>query len=452
MLYTTITYQNIQSYRTIAESIDIALSVGGEQGLLLLQNELDPWSTAIDEINAGLRTCYDLIYSGRRHEAIDWHYEGFLEMADRLNPDRPGWAYWNEKLIDQGLPIPPDIDQGLKGIVDAVFDELQVMNLEGQTLEQNIGLLRKNVISYGNLGERLILLRNIQTMDPSKSIWTEMIKSISKVRSDQILQDAHNSIKRSDHDSLLLLREEALGQVWNPPLPNQTLELLKAAIVWQRVIKNYEQLSVLARSLFIAFQKGEQETFGSSSYLVLVKNAMQKRAEYETCANLFEKDINDLQQQPLILKSITQLGKIDPFPELEVQLKKPLEWLGIQDQYEKLRLSFVAQEVKCNELMSVSPATMSASDDAKKWLDYAYRWLVMAEDRLLKCQNLCDQLKNNAPPGILNAMRKLKIKQQEVTNKIESVKFWFRTMIFGVVGGISLLFLLFILMLVFGKE
>lgn len=79
--------------------------------------------------------------------------------------------------------------------------------------------------------------------------------------------------------------------------------------------------------------------------------------------------------------------------------------------------------------MSVSPATMSASDDAKKWLDYAYRWLVMAEDRLLKCQNLCDQLKNNAPPGILNAMRKLKIKQQEVTNKIESVKFWFRTMI-----------------------
>ena len=134
---------------------------------------------------------------------------------------------WNEKLIEQGLPIPPDIDQGLKGIVDAVFDELQVMNLEGQTLEQNIGLLRKNVISYGNLGERLILLRNIQTLDPSKSIWTEMIKSISKVRSDQILQDAHNSIKRSDHDSLLLLREEALGQVWNPPLPNQTLELLK---------------------------------------------------------------------------------------------------------------------------------------------------------------------------------------------------------------------------------
>ena len=49
----------------------------------MLQNELDPWSTARDEINAGLRTCYDLIYSGRRHEAIDWHYEGFLEMADR---------------------------------------------------------------------------------------------------------------------------------------------------------------------------------------------------------------------------------------------------------------------------------------------------------------------------------------------------------------------------------
>ena len=126
--------------------------------------------------------------------------------------------------------------------------------------------------------------------------------------------------------------------------------------------------------------------------------------------------------------------------------------MGIQDQYENLRLSFVAQEEKCNELMSVSPGTMSASDDAKKWLDYAYRWLAMAEDRLLKCQNLCDQLKNNAPPGILNAMRKLNIKMQEVTKKIESVKFWFRTMIFGVVGGISLLFLLFILMLVFGKE
>jgi len=43
----------------------------------------DPSSTAIDEINAGLRTCYDLVHSGRRHEAIHWHYEGFLEMADR---------------------------------------------------------------------------------------------------------------------------------------------------------------------------------------------------------------------------------------------------------------------------------------------------------------------------------------------------------------------------------
>ena len=101
-------------------------------------------------------------------------------------------------------------------------------------------------------------------------------------------------------------------------------------------------------------------------------------------------------------------------------------------QYEKLRLSFVAKEEKCNQLERI------ASDDVcfvwcKKWLDYAYRWLVMAEDRELKYQNLCDQLKNNAPPGILNAMKKLKIKQQEFTKKIESVKIWFRTMIFGVV-------------------
>jgi len=95
MLYTSIMYQNILSYRTIAKSIGIALGVGWEQGLLLLKN--DPWSTAIDQINAGLRTCYDLIHSGRRHEAIDWHYEDFLEMADRRSSDRPGWAYWNEK-------------------------------------------------------------------------------------------------------------------------------------------------------------------------------------------------------------------------------------------------------------------------------------------------------------------------------------------------------------------
>ena len=81
MLYTTTTYQNILSYRSIAKSIGIALVVGGEQGLLLLNN--DPLSTAIDEINAGLRTCYDPVHSGRRHQAIDWHYEGFLEMADR---------------------------------------------------------------------------------------------------------------------------------------------------------------------------------------------------------------------------------------------------------------------------------------------------------------------------------------------------------------------------------
>ena len=80
MLYTTITYQNILNYRTIAKSIGTALGVGGEQGLLLLKN--DPWITAIDEIT-GLRTCYDLVHSGRRHEAIHWHYEGFLEMADR---------------------------------------------------------------------------------------------------------------------------------------------------------------------------------------------------------------------------------------------------------------------------------------------------------------------------------------------------------------------------------
>ena len=95
MLYTTTTYQNILSYRSIAKSIGIALGVGGEQGLLLLKN--DPWSTAIDEINVGLRTCYDLVHSGRRHEAIYWHYEGFLEMADRRTPDRPGLAYWSKK-------------------------------------------------------------------------------------------------------------------------------------------------------------------------------------------------------------------------------------------------------------------------------------------------------------------------------------------------------------------
>ena len=89
MPYTTITYQNLLSYRTIAKSIGIAIGVGWEQGLLLLKT--DPWSTAIDQINAGLRTCYDLIHSGRRHEAIDWHYEGFWKwLIARARIDRAG--------------------------------------------------------------------------------------------------------------------------------------------------------------------------------------------------------------------------------------------------------------------------------------------------------------------------------------------------------------------------
>jgi hypothetical protein len=263
-----VTHDQIEAWSKLADDVSAALTMGGEQGLNLLVGIMAEWCEAVDDVNTARQICVDLATRALRHEAITWHAKGFFEVADRLDPERPGWAEWEEALRERDI-VTPRIDSEIKEWANRIHEDLETTDTSGLTLGAHLAELRRNMLLRGSLGERLVILESIIGIDPGGDAWHEMISPIRQNRMNAIESELKAAIARKDVEALSRLRREVASQEHTGQLHQGLLTLASATAQWEAIGDLRSGLSQAVAALVGRFDEARRQPPGSPAAMAI---------------------------------------------------------------------------------------------------------------------------------------------------------------------------------------
>lgn len=441
-----VTSEQLKEWKQVADDIDSALKMGGEQGMELLLNIMADWCSVADEINTAYQICCDLADKGMRDEAIGWHANGFFEIADRLDPERPGWEQWEKHLAGNGV-ILPTIDYNLKALVDGIFETLGALNIEtGVSVGEEIKALRRNMLSRGLLSERLGILHRLQALDLSNPIWKEMLRPYQKRRAEELKGEVNTFVKSKDCSGLCRIHREVTSQNWDGDLPAEITVTLEAACNWRLAMESFSDIRRHSTEMKVRCREGEMAAVGSPEYI----NAITKAREHRRLVRQLVKEVQ---------KTTAAAGKcyrIKPLVEAEEirqkislinhDCKDRLNWLAQQDNYDRWRAKFLEIDTKTAAILSKKPRRAGLSFEDFKVT--ARRWIKKSENHLLDTRTICMQAGDIVPPATEKIIQELVSAEAEIENEIKKVSRLETTILCGAIGG-GAAFILLIVLIIF---
>lgn len=428
-----VTAEQLKEWKQVANDIDSALKMGGEQGMELLLNIMADWCSVADEINTAYQICCDLADNGMRDEAIGWHASGFFEIADRLDPERPGWEQWEKHLTENGV-ILPTIDYNLKALVDGIFETLGALNLEtGVSVGEEIKALRRNMISRGLLSERLGILHRLQALDPSNPIWKDMLRPYQKRRANELKGEVDALVKSKDCSGLCRLHREVTSQNWDGDLPAEITVTLESACNWRLAMENFGDIRHHSTEMKVRCREGEMANVGSPEYINAITKAREHRRLVRQLVKEVQKSIAAASKCHLIKPLVDAEEIVQKITLINHDCKDRLNWLAQQDNYDRWRARFLEIDTTTATLLSKKPRRAGLSFQDFKVT--ARRWIKKSEAHLLNTRKICMQAGDIVPHATERIIAELVTAETEIENEIKRVSRLETTIILGTIGG-----------------
>lgn len=432
-----VTYDQIEAWNKLANDVTAALSMGGEQGLELLKNIMSEWCEAVDDVNAARQICVDFADRGLRHEAIHWHAKGFFEVADRIDPDRPGWEAWEAALQERGL-VTPRIDPELKEMANRIHEDLATQDLSGQSLADYLGQLRRNMLRRGHLGERLVILESIRGIDPASQAWQDMLSPIRRRRVDMIADEVRAAIGRRDFETLASLREEVASQDWGDDLPGVVTSLLDATAQCESLGEYRGRLSRSAALIVGRCDEARGQPFGSPGHAAAVQAADANRREYVEVRTALMQAVRNAATVPEAAALVAELGVKDAVRQLDAAIAEPVRWLD--QQAEQARLHAVAADIQAAVLRHVETAPRKSSD-REAFENSLKTWKRQSEAVREKARKSATRLPASLAGTIEASFRRLDDTQRQLEAHLDGLRKREKLIILAVVSGIGLVVL-----------
>jgi hypothetical protein len=423
--------------------------MGGQQGLDLLTGIMAEWCEAVDDVNSARQICVDLADRGLRNEAIHWHAEGFFEVADRLDPDRPGWQDWETAFRERGM-VTPQIDPDLKEMANRIHEDLDKKDNSGQSLAEHLGRLRQNMLLRGHLGERLLILETIRGMDPASTAWETMISPIRRRRVDMIADEAKAAIARRDYDALAQLREEMNSQDWGNDLPGTVATLLAATAHCAAIAEIRGRLSRAAATVVAQFEGGRGQPDGSPGRVSAEKTATVARGEYVKARAELVQAIQGASAVPEVAGLVKESHATESLRQLDAAIREPCQWLS--QQAEAARVRAVAGEIEANLNRVIEAAPLKESD--REAFDQLFAtWKRQADETLQSARKAVARLPGGAPPttdAVIGLLTKTRGQLEMHRSRLVTRE---RLIIGAVLGGVAVLVLFIVgLIIVLGGK
>jgi hypothetical protein len=413
-----VTHEQIESWTKLADDVTAALTMGGQQGLDFLVQLMPEWCEAVDDINTARQICIEFADRGLRDEAVHWHAKGFFEVADRLDPDRPGWEAWDAALRQRNI-VTPAVDAELKEMANKIHDDLGTIGPSGATLSDHLGRLRRNMLLRGHLGERLVILESIRGLDPAGQAWQEMISPIRRRRVDAIADEVKAAISRRDFEALDSLREEVASQNWGTDLPGSVSILLDSMAHVMAIREIRGQASQAVATLVWRYEDARKHQPGSAGQIASVEAAMAARNRYVELRSALMRSMKGGCTTTEGAALVAESGAKDALRKLDAAMQEPCTWLEEQRQLALVRAASGEIEAAVRRQIEAAP------DKGRSLEEFARKlktWKKLAEDCLENGRRKATALPGGTPESTEAIFQRLHAKREELERHRDSLK------------------------------
>jgi hypothetical protein len=435
-----VTHAQVEAWSKLADDVAAALTMGGQQGFDLLLQVMNEWCEAVDDVNSARRVCVDLAQRGLRHEALDWHAKGFFEVADRLDPVRPGWEAWEAALRERDVII-PHVDGELKEMVDAIFEELQMQDLSGQSLGDWLGRLRRNILLRGHLGERATILESILKLDPGAEAWHSMVAPIRGTRAKAIAEEVKAAIAARHFEEIARLRREVEAQNGQVPLPGNVAAVLAGTGALEAAKERRSQLSQAAASLVGFYEQGRSKPQDSAPALATVEAANNARQQYSAIRGKLVEAIRSACSTPEVAALVEESGMKNMLAQLDAAIREPCDWLEQQAVMAQHRAAI--QEIETDVLRTLESLPRK-SNDLDVFRGQRAKWEQQTAKVLERARTKAGRLPGGMTTSIDAAMKRVASARRELELHLEHLRRREKMIVVWVLVGVGLVFLLIV--------
>jgi hypothetical protein len=445
-----VTYEMLDDWRKIADDVNAALTMGGEQGMELLASLMAEWCAAIDDVNTAREICVDMAARGLRSEALEWHADGFFEVAERLSPhSRQGWEEWEAAMLERQMPI-PIVEPALRDAAASIAGDLELLDLSGRQMQDWLSDLRRNVIGGGRLGDRLTILESIRGIDPNHavagSVWQEMIVPIRRSRAGKIAGELQAAIAAEDFTLMESLRREVDAADWGDDLPDGLRSALQSAANWKSLVGLKRQLADAAAQVIGHAEALRNQTDSSRGFENAVNTATASRDAYVELWETATGMARGAGRVPAIAAKLKEGGVLEAYKSIDTAAREHFAWIEDQELYRQVRDTFREQEGVILQHATQAPLEGGEWDAVKR---EAAAWKREAVSLESKTRELVSQARIATPGAIQDALKKLEEARRRVDERVNQIVFWERTVLLSVVGFFVLVTLAFIMAIMF---
>jgi hypothetical protein len=440
-----VTHEKLVAWRRLGEDVTAALAMGGEQALDLLTGLMAEWCEAVEDVNAAREICVNLAAEGRHGEALEWHADGFFEVADLLSTDRAGWDAWETALATRGISVPA-MSAPLKQLSDRIHEDLLMQDLAGRTLAQHIDELRVNVLAKGHLGERLFRLEAIRQLDPAGLAWKRMIDPIRRQRAQEIVQELLEAVRGQDFLVINRIEREAHVTRWDDGMPGELHRLLHACAGWQTTRSLRSQLASESTALIargdaldeVMRQGGVDKLEFNAAY----DAARHARKQFVSTYQMFTDALAAAEGEPVVAERLVADDTRGKFKAILNKVQGVMASLDRAKDYWKWLKSFRAQEARVHAHVRKAPSKGGGWEETKARCS---QWLVAGGDLSGECRALEASAPIPQPMSYVGAIRGLEA-QRTAVKKIKAdverlERFWIMAIIGTILGFLGVVVL-----------
>jgi hypothetical protein len=431
-----VTHEQIEAWTKLADDIAAGLAMGGEAGLDLLTGIMAEWSEAVDDVNSARQICIDLASNGRRHEAIHWHAENFFDVADRLDPERPGWEAWEQSLRAKGI-VTPRMDPELKELANRIHEELETRDLAGKSLGDHLVDLRRNMLLRGHLGERLVTLESIRALDPAPQVWRNMISPIRRRRVDVIADEVAAAIARRDYEALESLRAEVASQDWGDDLPGSVSVLLESTAGCAGLSEFKRRLGQATATVVGRVEEARRQIPESPGFLATIEVAKEARAKFHELRGSLVASIKAASASTEASAIVEESGIKNALRQFDEALREPAAWLDKQEEMARIRAAAAEIEAKVLRVIEKAPERVGEKEAYQRQLR---EWKQLVEQALERYRKQAAQLPGGVPESTAAMFQRLQATRKDREEYLTSLQrrekmivAWFIIGLFGVV-------------------
>lgn len=353
---TLITAERTAHYRRLADDADAALARGDEMGMELLRSLIPEITDAIEEINDGLREASGLLFEGLRDEAIGLHDAALPEVAIRLHlADKPRWQPMAAQFQVARIALPPELD----------FEALTALNAafaEAERLHKPLVALRRLALERAPLADRVLVLRELCTLDATRPVWAEQLAACEWERLVELTSEVSAALKDADVRRLAALEAELCNPERTVAAPDRLVQQVAGANAWlklQRCAERIERLAPAIEQEFSLVTVDEDPDDDPDRVDRLRELCGRWEVAEDECRDL----IFSIPQH-LIVSRLAQPEDFGPRIEMAGARVRPvLDWLSAMDAQDRAQRSF---RKRCDELRKLA-AQRPAKSDAAAW-------------------------------------------------------------------------------------